>query len=92
MEIPKFNFLQFKDLVLILNDKSQQLLVIYEDEPVLPQELSDEEYTNIMQKFVIDLRAIQFEDSGKIGIGVTLVDEVQTIIMPDFGSHEESME
>lgn len=76
-DIPEFTFLRFRDLLVVLGDKTQPLTVMYDG-----QEINPGDDVNVMDKYVIDLQAVQF-DNGRIGLGITLVDSVQTIIMPN---------
>lgn len=77
----KVNFLQLRDLFLILGDKEQHVIVMYEGEEVSPTSLTNSEYAEMMSKYVIDIRAIPFDD-GTVGLGVTIVDAVEIIAIP----------
>lgn len=76
-DIPEFTFLRFRDLLVVLGDKTQPLTVMYDG-----REINPGDDVNVMDKYVIDLQAVQF-DNGRIGLGITLVDSVQTIVMPN---------
>lgn len=77
------NFVHFGDLLPFI--ASQRLLVIYEDEPVSPEDAD-----KFKDKYVIDVRALQFPE-GDLGLGIALSDTI--IFMPDlrglFGGNNE---